>query len=49
MGTTLVASIAKRDYSMIMGLALLYTFILTMANLIVDLMYGVVDPRISVK
>jgi ABC-type dipeptide/oligopeptide/nickel transport system permease component len=33
---------------MIMGLALFYSFILTMGNLLVDLAYGVVDPRISV-
>jgi ABC-type dipeptide/oligopeptide/nickel transport system permease component len=32
-----------------MGLALFYTFILVTANLVVDLLYGVVDPRISVK
>ena len=41
--------IAARDYSMIMGLAIFYTFILVTANLLVDLLYGVVDPRITVK
>lgn len=49
MGRVLLMSIERRDYSMIMGLALFYTFILTLGNLLVDLMYGVVDPRISVK
>jgi oligopeptide transport system permease protein len=49
MGTSIIKSIAARDYSMIMGLALFYTFILVTANLVVDLLYGVVDPRISVK
>lgn len=49
MGSSIIKSIAARDYSMIMGLALFYTFILVSANLIVDLLYGVVDPRISVK
>jgi ABC-type dipeptide/oligopeptide/nickel transport system permease component len=34
---------------MIMGLALFYSFLLTSGNLLVDLAYGVVDPRISVK
>ena len=48
MGSVLLASIAKRDYSMIMGLAVFYSFLLTMGNLLVDLTYGVVDPRISV-
>ncbi len=49
MGSSIIKSIGQRDYSMIMGLALFYTFILVGANLIVDLLYGVVDPRISVK
>jgi oligopeptide transport system permease protein len=49
MGSSIIRSIAARDYSMIMGLALLYTFILVTANLVVDMVYGVVDPRISVK
>jgi oligopeptide transport system permease protein len=49
MGSSIIRSIGARDYSMIMGLALFYTFILVAANLIVDLLYGVVDPRISVK
>jgi oligopeptide transport system permease protein len=49
MGSVLLTSIGKRDYSMIMGLALFYSFILTMGNLLVDLAYGVVDPRISVE
>jgi oligopeptide transport system permease protein len=48
MGNVLLTSIGRRDYSMIMGLALFYSFILTTANLLVDLLYGVVDPRISV-
>jgi ABC-type dipeptide/oligopeptide/nickel transport system permease component len=34
---------------MIMGVTLLYTFILVIGNLVVDLLYGVVDPRIRVK
>jgi len=48
MGFVLLSSIGKRDYSMIMGLALFYSFLLTSGNLLVDLAYGVVDPRISV-
>lgn len=47
MGSLLVDSISKRDYSMIIGGALIYTFFLVGANLIVDILYGVVDPRIS--
>src|SRR5215216_3373078 len=49
MGRVLLDSIGKRDYSMIMGLALFYSFMLTAGNLLVDVAYGVVDPRISVS
>lgn len=49
MGNVLLTSIDRRDYSMIMGLALFYSFLLTFANLLVDLTYGFIDPRISVK
>jgi oligopeptide transport system permease protein len=49
MGTTILTALGRRDYSMIMGTTLLYTFILIVGNLVVDLLYGVVDPRIRVK
>jgi ABC-type dipeptide/oligopeptide/nickel transport system permease component len=39
-------SIIARDYTMIMAVILLYGVFLTFMNLIVDLLYGVVDPRI---
>ncbi len=46
-GRDFVAATSGRDYSMILGLTLFYCFLLTVANLIVDILYGVVDPRIS--
>jgi oligopeptide transport system permease protein len=46
MGSALVTSIGKRASPMIMGLALFYVFLLTLSNLIVDLLYGAIDPRI---
>ena len=39
-------SIIARDYTMVMAVILLYGVFLTFMNLIVDLLYGVVDPRI---
>lgn len=49
MGFLLVQSIGKRDYSMIMAGSLILVFFLGIANLLVDIAYGVVDPRISYK
>jgi oligopeptide transport system permease protein len=46
MGRAYVQSIGQRDYSMILGTTLLYIFMLTLANLSVDLIYVLVDPRI---
>jgi ABC-type dipeptide/oligopeptide/nickel transport system permease component len=39
-------SIVARDYSMILGVVLTYGVFLAFMNLMVDLLYGVVDPRI---
>jgi ABC-type dipeptide/oligopeptide/nickel transport system permease component len=38
--------VTDRDYPLIMGVTLIYTALLVSANLIVDLLYGIVDPRI---
>lgn len=48
MGRTFVTSIANRDYTLIMGVTMFYSVLLVAANLIVDLLYAVVDPRIKV-
>ena len=48
-GREYVQSISNRDYSMIMGTTLVYTLIIVVANLTVDLLYGFLDPRIKVK
>ena len=45
-GRFFVTSIAARDYGMIMGTTLFYATVVVLANLIVDLLYAVVDPRI---
>lgn len=45
-GSEFVKSIAARDYSMIMGTTLLYAFFIAIANLLVDLGYMLIDPRI---
>lgn len=47
MGEFFVSSITNRDYPVIMGTTLLYASFLVVANLIVDLVYAVLDPRIT--
>ncbi len=46
-GKDLVQSVTNRDYPLILGLTLVFSLMLVVANLIVDLLYTVVDPRIK--
>jgi oligopeptide transport system permease protein len=46
MGRAYVQSIGQRDYSMIMGTTLIFAFLVALANLSVDIIYSVIDPRI---
>jgi oligopeptide transport system permease protein len=48
-GRLLVQGISQRDYSLIMGTTLLYAFVIAVLNLIVDVMYGLIDPRITYR
>lgn len=48
LGREFVRSIGQRDYPVIMGVFLLFAFIIAIANLTVDLVYGLLDPRIKV-
>ncbi len=47
MGKHLVQSVTNRDYPLILGVTLVYAVLLVIANLIVDILYTVVDPRIK--
>jgi oligopeptide transport system permease protein len=49
MGREYVRSILALDYPVIMGTTLLYAFFIIFANLSVDLVYGMLDPRIKVS
>lgn len=46
MGRYFVTSITNRDYPVIMGTILLYAVFLVIANLLVDVVYAYLDPRI---
>jgi ABC-type dipeptide/oligopeptide/nickel transport system permease component len=46
MGKFFVTSITARDYTVIMGTVLLYALFLVVCNLLVDLTYAWLDPRI---
>jgi ABC-type dipeptide/oligopeptide/nickel transport system permease component len=46
MGRLFIDSINSRDYPVIMGTTLFYALLITLGNLMVDIMYGFADPRI---
>jgi oligopeptide transport system permease protein len=48
-GRLLVQGISQRDYSLIMGTTLLYAFVIAVLNLIVDVLYAFIDPRITYR
>lgn len=46
LGYSFVNAVLIRDYGVIMGTTLFYALVIAVMNLVVDLLYGVVDPRI---
>ncbi|OQB97142.1 MAG: Oligopeptide transport system permease protein OppB [Spirochaetes bacterium ADurb.Bin110] len=48
-GRPFVQSALNRDYTLIMAEVVVYSIILIIANLVVDILYGFLDPRISYK
>ncbi len=49
LGSKFVDSITNRDYPMIMGTTIFLAFIMIVMNLISDLVYKLVDPRITLE
>ena len=49
MGKFYVESVQNLDYTLILGMTVFYGIFLVAANLIVDILYGIVDPRIRVQ
>jgi len=48
-GSLMVQSINARDYPAIMGITVFIAVVVLIGNLITDLIYGILDPRISYK
>jgi oligopeptide transport system permease protein len=46
LGKLFIASVFQRDYGMIMGTTIFYAAIIAVANLVVDMVYVAVNPRI---
>lgn len=48
-GKHFVESVGNRDYTVILGITIFYSLFLVVMVLIVDILYGIIDPRIKVE
>jgi peptide/nickel transport system permease protein len=46
LGTLTIAAINTKDYQVIQGCVLFFGFLVVVMNLLVDLSYGIIDPRL---
>ncbi|SFD87851.1 peptide/nickel transport system permease protein [Lentibacillus persicus] len=49
LGQLIINSIERRDYSTIQGVILFITFSYVIINLLIDLIYGIIDPRVRLS
>ncbi len=49
LGVHFVQAALQRDYTLAMGLVLLYTVLICLMNLLVDVAYAVLDPRVKLE
>lgn len=49
MGRFFVFAVSNRDYPLVIGITVVYTVVLVIANFIVDILYVVLDPRIKLE
>jgi ABC-type dipeptide/oligopeptide/nickel transport system permease component len=48
-GRSFVVAVSSRDYPMILATTILYSVLIAVANLVVDLLYTVIDPRVRLS
>ncbi len=49
LGTLLVQSISNRDYPVVQAVIVLVAALVVVINFLVDVLYGVIDPRVEVR
>lgn len=49
MGTHFIEAVTQRDYTLAMGMILVYTFLLFCMNTLVDISYFFIDPRVKLE
>lgn len=49
MGKFFITAVTNRDYPLIMGVTLIYAVLIVVANLLVDIFYTFIDPRVKLS
>jgi len=49
MGRFFITAVTNRDYPLIVGITLIYSALIIVANIIVDILYYVIDPRVRIR
>jgi glutathione transport system permease protein len=49
LGKLIVGALNQRDYTMLQGMMVIYTLIVVVVNLLTDLTYGLIDPRVKYR
>ena len=49
LGAHFIEAAIQRDYTLAMGMVMLFTFLLYLMNLIVDIAYALIDPRVKLE
>ena len=47
LGTAMFGAIGARDYPLLSGCTLVITIMVLIANLVVEILYGIIDPRVK--
>ena len=49
LGKHYVQSISNNDYTLVLGMTIFFGAFLILMNLVVDILYGIIDPRIRLS
>ena len=49
LGKLILTALAQRDYTLLQGMIVVYTLMVIVVNLVTDLTYGLLDPRVQYK
>jgi len=49
LGKLIVGALSQRDYPMLQGMMVIYTFIVVLVNMLTDIAYAFVDPRVKLS